>query len=96
MPTINREPNQSIFDIANQHTGGIESAFGICMLNNVSVSFIANESVGLLPKMKVNAIINQDVVNEYAAKKVIPATGFDLLEDAGIGDMAIEIDFIVR
>lgn len=65
--------NQSLFDIAIQHTGIVENAFAIAKANDISITtFLPSGS-----KISISSEIekNQDVINYYAARKIQPATG---------------------
>lgn len=93
---VTRLTNQSIFDLSIQYTGSVESFFEAAVKNNISVSFVANEALGLLESVVVPEVTNKQVVDYFKTNKLFPATGFDNYDIGGIGDMAIEVDFIVR
>jgi hypothetical protein len=64
--------NQSILDIALQHTGSVENCFAIAIANGFSVSDIV--SAGNPAEIPEDVQKNTDVLNEYTAKKIQPAT----------------------
>lgn len=65
--------NQSILDIAIQHTGTVENCFAIAVANGISVSDIL--TAGLPVEIPDDLPKNTDVLNYYNAKKIQPATG---------------------
>ena len=88
--------NQSILDFALQHTGSVENSFAIAIANGFSVSDIL--SIGSSAEIPENVIQNPDVLNEYKAKKIEPATGQAISEEEiptlkGIGYMQIGNSF---
>lgn len=91
--------HQSILDIAIQHTGTVENCFAIAVSNGFSVSDIL--SAGSSAEIPEDILKNTDVLNEYSAKKIQPATGFTTGENSeiptlkGIGYMQIENGFKV-
>ena len=88
---ITREINQSIFDIAIQHSGSVESAFDIAIENNLSVTDESTTDV-LSP-----VILDQRMVEKYKADRHLPATGnTDFDNEEGINFWAIELDFIIQ
>lgn len=91
--------HQSILDIAIQHTGSVENCFAIALANGFSVSDVL--SAGLPAEIPENVFKNTDVLNEYNAKNIQPATGWAAEQDSeiptlkGIGYMQIANGFKV-
>ena len=65
--------NQSLFDIAIQHTGNVMNAFAIAQANNLSITAPLVAGSKLIIPGTVE--MNNDVKGYYAAKKIQPATG---------------------
>ena len=91
--------NQSILDIAIQHTGSVENCFAIAVANGLSVSDVL--SAGLPAEIPEDVFKNTDVLNYYNAKNIQPATGSTTKQDSeiptlkGIGYMQIANGFKV-
>lgn len=91
--------NQSILDIAIQHTGSVENCFAIAVANGFSVSDIL--FAGLTAEVPEDVFKNTDVLNYYNAKNIQPATGSTAEQDSeiptlkGIGYMQIANGFKV-
>ena len=89
--------NQSLLDLALQHTGGIESIFELAVLNGKSVTDDMVAGASLL----VEATTNKDILAYYTAKNIQPATAFTKADEQvferleGISIWAINLDFIV-
>lgn len=85
--------NQSLFDIAVQAGGSVESVFLAAVENGISVTDELQTGAEIFFK----SIINKDIVKYYADKNLKPATWPSIEADTpgGIGHMAIEINFIV-
>lgn len=88
------EHKQSLLDIALQHSGNIDSLFELAALNNLSITDDLNYGSSL----EVGGSVNNDVVETYLDKSIIPATDIDnsqplLLE--GIGYWIVGTDFKV-
>ena len=89
--------NQSILDIAIQHTGSVFNAFAIATANDMAVSetLIAGTSI-LIPD---NVLNDESILNYYKAKEIQPATSLtdvqSVIEYKGIGYMIIEDNFKV-
>jgi hypothetical protein len=89
--------NQSLLDIAIQHTGSVFNAFAIALANNLSVSeSVAPGTVLFLPEVSKNT----DILNYFNSKKIQPATELQDLrpteETRGIGWMKIGSTFKVK
>lgn len=91
--------NQSILDIALQHTGSVENCFAIAIANGISVSDLLAAGTSLLiPEGLQN---DNDVLNYYSAKKIQPATAITEGQDTeiptlkGIGYMSVGGNFKV-
>lgn len=83
---------QSLFDIAIQEAGSIESVFDIAVANNISITDML-QAGQILIKGKV---LNVSVAEYYRMKNIKPATDIGLYENNdGIDYMAVGIDFIV-
>lgn len=65
--------NQSLIDVAIQHTGMVENCFAIAVANDLSVSDLLTP--GMIISIPENISNNTDVLNYYTAKKIHPATG---------------------
>lgn len=89
--------NQSILDVALQHTGTVESSFEIATRNGFSVS--DQMAAGASIEIPEDVFKNTDVLNKYNAKKIEPATGSSDFGDQeiptlkGIGYMQIGNNF---
>ncbi|WP_312296888.1 hypothetical protein [Chryseobacterium sp.] len=89
--------NQSILDVALQHTGTVESCFEIATRNGFSVS--DQLEAGISIEIPENVLKNTDVLNMYSAKKIEPATSHSDIGDSeiptlkGIGYMQIGNNF---
>jgi hypothetical protein len=84
---------QNLLDIALQETGSIEGVFELATANDIAVS----DEVSAGTELKVpEGNINADVLRQYKANNIKPATGniqdAEILE--GIGYWHIEMDFI--
>ncbi|MFW2137096.1 hypothetical protein ACK2M7_12595 [Chryseobacterium sp. TY4] len=73
--------NQSLFDVAIQHTGNVTNAFAIAAANGLSVTaLLASGAVINLP----DAVeMNNDLYGFYTAKKIQPATAWTGETDNG-------------
>ncbi len=92
--------NQSLIDVAIQHTGTIENAFKIAVANGLSLTDDLEPGAQLIIPADVE--MNNDVVSYFSAKGIQPATGLtenDLLiaqtVQRGIGYMQIGKTFKV-
>ena len=89
--------NQSILDIAIQHTGSVFNAFAIATANNMAVSetLIAGNYISIPD----NVLNDESILNYYNAKNIKPATSLtdvqSVIEYKGIGYMIIEDNFKV-
>jgi hypothetical protein len=64
--------NQSLLDLAIQHTGNVENAFLIAKENSLSVdSYLVSGYELLIPN---GVAFNRDILGYYTAKNVQPAT----------------------
>lgn len=89
--------NQSLLDLAIQHTGTAENAFDLALVNNKSITddLEAGESIQLIA---YGIQQNKDILNYYTAKNIQPATAITAAVERpqGISYWAIGIDFIVQ
>ena len=91
--------NQSLLDLALQHTGTIESIFELAEANtlNISDDVVAGKTL-VLP---AEAFTNKDILGYYTAKNLQPATAFSKEDEQvferleGISIWVINLDFIV-
>ena len=99
--TITALHNQSLLDLALQHTGTIESIFELAVLNEKSVTddMVAGASLNVPPLSE--GARNKDILSYYTAKKIQPATAFTKEDEQvferleGISIWAINLDFVV-
>ena len=88
--------NQSLLDIAVQHTGSVENTFILALQNGKSLTddLESGEALNLEPTT-INQ--NKDILNYYQSKKLQPATAVTQLPEIekleGIGYWAISVDF---
>jgi hypothetical protein len=95
MPHINRNTNQSIFDVAILHTGSIAAAYTIAVENNIPIALVANGYYGEFSVLKVPGVSDQNIIDVYDSKGIIPATGYDNWDSEGIDGMRVDVDFVV-
>ena len=92
--------NQSLLDIAVQSNGTALSVFEIAIKNGISITdeLVPGQNIALFE----SEIIDREIVDYFAAKKMTVATNYNgteeenIISDAGIGSMVIEATFIVR
>lgn len=88
---------QSLFDIAVQECGSVESIFGLCLQNNLSVTD------DLLPgqELVIPGMYDGDIAGYFKNRNIRPATSInedqasETIAQEGIEHWAIEVDFIV-
>lgn len=89
--------NQSLLDLAVQHTGAVESVFAIAVANGLSLT--DDLPAGTEIKLPDSVNKDSDVLNYYSAKRLQPATAVILPPEEerleGIGYWAISVDFKV-
>ena len=89
--------NQSLLDIAIQHTGAVENTFALAVANGLSLT--DDLPAGAEIKLPDSVNKDNDVLNYYTARRLQPATAVILLSDEerleGIGYWAISVDFKV-
>jgi hypothetical protein len=91
--------NQSLLDLALQHTGTIESVFEFAEANtlNITDDVVAGKTLVLLAE----TFTNKDILGYYTAKNLQPATAFTKEDEQvakrleGISIWAINLDFVV-
>ncbi len=87
--------NQSLLDIAIQHTGAVENIFAMAVANGLSLT--DDLPAGTEIKLPDSANKDSDVLNYYTAKRLQPATAVIMLSEAerleGIGYWVIQTDF---
>lgn len=99
--TVTALNNQSLLDLALQHTGTIESIFELAVLNEKSVTddMVAGASLNVPPLS--GGARNGDILAYYTAKNLQPATAFTKADEEvferleGISIWAINLDFVV-
>ena len=97
--TITVLHNQSLLDLALQHTGTIESVFELAGANalNITNDVVAGKTL-ILP---AEAFTNKDILAYYTAKNLQPATAFSKEDEQvferleGISIWAINLDFVI-
>jgi hypothetical protein len=87
---------QSFLDKVLETTGSIENAFEMALLNGVSVT----EDIGIGQELKVSPVTNKVIVDLFGEfnkpATMVTAIQIELIENLGIGKMAIGSTFIVR
>jgi hypothetical protein len=63
-------PNQTIIDLAIQHSGSAEAAFSLAAINGLSVTDALTVGTELLNV----PVVNQAIVDYYAANGIVPAS----------------------
>ena len=89
--------NQSLLDIAIQHTGAVENTFAMAVANGLSLT--DDLPAGTEIQLPDNVNKDSDVLNYYSAKSLQPATAVIMLPEKerleGIGYWVIQTDFKV-
>ncbi|MEB3041651.1 hypothetical protein [Capnocytophaga gingivalis] len=91
--------NQSLLDLALQHTGTIESIFEFAEANTINITDDAQAGKTLV--LPAEAFTNKDILGYYTAKNLQPATTFSKEDEQvferleGISIWAINLDFVV-
>ena len=89
--------NQSLLDIAVQHTGAVEHTFALAVANGLSLT--DDLPAGTEIKLPDSVNKDSDVLNYYSAKRLQPATAVILPPEEerleGIGYWIIQTDFKV-
>lgn len=91
--------NQSLLDLALQHTGTIESVFELAENNAINIT--DDVQAGKTLVLPAEAFNNKDILGYYTAKNLQPATAFSKEDEQvakrleGISIWAINLDFIV-
>ena len=97
--TITVLHNQSLLDLALQHTGTIESVFEFAKANTINIT--DDVQAGKTLVLPAEAFTNKDILGYYTAKNLQPATAFSKEDEQvferleGISIWAINLDFIV-
>ena len=93
---------QSLLDLATQHTGSVENAFGIAVANGISLT--DDLTIGSRLNIPDDLTKNNDIYNYYTAKNIQPATAIQVITagdngteeiQEGISAWAINYDFKV-
>jgi hypothetical protein len=82
---------QSLFDVALQHFGDVEVAFGLALENDLSLT----DDVSRLILKSTLSATNASVVAHYRINNIVPATLTSIYGDGGIDFWEIEYDFKV-
>lgn len=91
--------NQSLLDLALQHTGTIESVFEFAEANALNIT--DDVQAGKTLVLPAEVFSNKDILNYYTAKNLQPATAFSKEDEKvtkrleGISIWAINLDFVV-
>lgn len=91
--------NQSLLDLALQHTGTIESIFEFAEANTINIT--DDVQAGKTLVLPAEAFTNKDILGYYTAKNLQPATAFSKEDEQvferleGISIWAINLDFVV-
>lgn len=91
--------NQSLLDLALQHTGTVESVFELATANTLSIT--DEVAAGKTLALPAEAFVNKDILAYYSAKNLQPATAFSKEDEQvferleGISIWAINLDFVV-
>ena len=93
--------NQSLLDLALQHTGTIESVFELAEANSLNITDEVQAGASLTVPPLGKGARNGDILAYYTAKNLQPATAFTKEDEQvferleGISIWAINLDFIV-
>ena len=91
--------NQSLLDLALQHTGTIESIFEFAEANTINIT--DDVQAGKTLVLPAEAFTNKDILGYYTAKNLQPATAFSKEDEQvferleGLSIWAINLDFVV-
>lgn len=94
MQPINSTQGQWLGDVAIKGSGTIEALFSLAVLNNASPT----ESLKAGTELTPSEIQNKRVINYYERNRINPASsdaGSAQVVGRGIGNMTVNIDFIV-
>jgi hypothetical protein len=97
--TITALHNQSLLDLALQHTGTIESVFEFAEANSINIT--DDVQAGKTLVLPAETFTNKDILGYYTAKNLQPATAFSKEDEQvakrleGISIWSINLDFIV-
>mgnify|MGYP006961133647 FL=1 len=97
--TITALHNQSLLDLALQHTGTIESVFELADANNLNITDDVQAGAPLY--LGEGLGVRNEILSYYTAKNLQPATAFSKEDEQvferleGISIWAINLDFIV-
>ncbi len=91
--------NQSLLDLALQHTGTIESVFELAEANSINITDDVRAGAPLY--LGEGLGVRNEILGYYTAKNLQPATAFSKEDEQvferleGISIWAINLDFIV-
>lgn len=85
---------QWLGDIALETAGSIEALFALSAANNISITADIDNGT----KLETTGVLDSRVFNWFSDNAINPATALRGDEDikGGIGDMIIEVDFIIN
>jgi hypothetical protein len=83
---------QSVFDVAIQHSGSPEAAFLLAASNDLSIT----DELEVGSELDKTEVTNKNVAGYYANRKLLPATGFSLDDgfEEGIEFWYVEYDLV--
>jgi len=87
--------NQNIVDIALQYTGSIETVFKIMVANPEIFPELLSPVVSAAD-IAIPEVVNKNLVNHYASRKIHVVTGQDTDDNSGIDFWTIEQNFEVQ
>ena len=97
--TITALHNQSLLDLALQHTGSIESVFELAEANALNITDDVQAGAPLY--LGEGLGVRNEILSYYTAKNLQPATAFSKEDEQvferleGISIWAINLDFVV-
>lgn len=97
--TITALHNQSLLDLALQHTGAIESVFELAEANSLNITDDVQAGAPLY--LGEGLGVRNEILSYYTAKNLQPATAFSKEDEQvferleGISIWAINLDFVV-
>lgn len=84
---------QTLIDLAIQHCGDPEACFDLAMLNGLSITDLPATGANLITP----PVIDSRVVSWFISEEIEPASNIsDGITAVGIGQMVINVNFIIR
>ena len=87
------QTGQTLLDLALRECGSDEGVFPLASRNGLSITDALEP--GQVLEVAPEDVVNQEVVDYYKAKNILPATELETPLEEGIEFWAIEYDFIV-